>query len=334
MWRRYRLPLVSMALVLALPVAARATDTLEDYAKKCDAATGETVPDFDCDAGTAVPDTHTNGVSYGWGARCDRPNVLNHECDPGSRFQVLVNSANAAIVAHCRKKTATDDGKYGDIAVIQYGKKNGATCFYQSPTEGQRLDPKVKAPSKGQAAWPWFSPAQTASIHCGECHDNGPFIRSPYLAQLKDVTGAKDVLPGSHDVTFNSSEPYAFVGDDFKTWKAYMVEIRGNTCNDCHRMGVSNLAFHDVDPAHPELGGGGTARRLGIIATDRTQEQKNAHSNDSPIWMTPGQITFDQGNADAANAIRACALKFVANKFDGTKPLPAGCTVKLFAKAL
>ena len=317
-----------------VPGAARASDTLVDYAKKCDVAIGATVPKFNCDKGTEVPEGNNNGQPYGWSRICDRPNVLNHECDPGSHFKVLLDDENASIVAHCRKmRDKTDeDGKYGDIAVIQYSKKNGATCFYQALAEdGPRLPAEMPAPSTGSA--PWFSPTKTAGIHCGECHDNGPFVRSPYLAQLKDIAGAADVLPGSHDGSFNSTQPYAFVGDDFKTWKAYSIEISGNTCNDCHRMGVSNMAFKDVDPSHPSLGGGGTGRVLGIIATARSQSHKNPHSASSPIWMTPGQVTFDQGNANDAKAIRECALKFVANGFDATKPLPAKCTVKKFAGA-
>jgi hypothetical protein len=269
--------------------------------------------------------------------------VLNHVCDPGSRFQLLLDNANASIVAHCRKKLVedkvgppphtTDDGEYGDVAVIQYGKKNGATCFYQALTgmNGRnRLDAKFPAPSTGQT--PWITPAQTAHINCGECHDNGPFIRSPYIAQLVDIPGNKNVLPGSHDWTFNASEPYAFVGDDFATWRLWKVEIKDNTCNGCHRMGVSNLR-NKYDPVARANTGAGTSRALGIYATGETQEHKNEHSTESPIWMKPDQITFDKGNRKAALAIRACAVQFVANKFNSSKPLPAGCTVTWLAGA-
>jgi hypothetical protein len=344
---RSAVTIVSLLAAFAIPIAARASDTLEEYARKCDAAVGATVPDFNCDNGTLVPEGKTNGLQYGPGMKCDRPNVLNHECDPGSRFQVLVNSQDAAIVAHCRKKIDADheDGKYGDIAVIQYGKKSGATCFYQAPVDNgdhaTRLDQAVKAPSKGQSAWPWLTPKQTADIHCGECHDNGPFVRSPYLAQLADVAGAKDVLPGSHDLTFNSGEPYAFVGDDFKTWKAYKVEIKDNTCNGCHRMGVSNLAYHDTDATMPALspfganadpchvvsreGGGGTSRVFGIIATLKRQCRRNSSA---PTWMVPDTYAFDQANLDAANQIRECAIRFIK----GHSP-PGECKVTLFAGA-
>lgn len=343
--------------LLFVPNIVRATDTLQQYAQKCDAAIGETVPAFNCDDGQAVPEGRDNGKPYGFSRFCDWPNVLNHECDPGSKFQVLKDTDKATIVAHCRTKATPNDGKYGDIAVIQYSKVNGATCFYQQlpSTAVPRLPAQVEAPSAGNA--PWYQPKDTAAIGCGECHDNGPFIRSPYLAQLAGVTGAKFTLPGSHSQSFNDTEPYSFVGDDFKTWKAYKVEITGNWCTDCHRMGVSNLNTHDRDasltagaaldehtnPCHVQSqeGGSGTSRVFSIIATLPEQCQKfpNLHT-----WMIPFDYNsttanaskayhYSKANLNAANQMRACAMKFVASGYDTTKAPMPGCTVALFAQA-
>ena len=93
---------------------------------------------FDCDtddngAGKPVLEVpETNLTGGGWpNGFCDAPNVLNHACDPGSRFQVLKETNDVAIVGHCRKHGHADH-EYGDIAVIQYNKKNGAICFYQA----------------------------------------------------------------------------------------------------------------------------------------------------------------------------------------------------------
>src|SRR5215210_5653300 len=135
-------------------------DNLVDFAKKCAAATGEDVPGFNCNDGALVPETNLSG-SYP-NQFCDRPNVLNHVCDPNSRFQVLKQTDDVAIVAHCRKQDLGDD-KYGDIAVIQYNRKNGATCFYQALGV---LDAKVTAPSEGNGSgkFPWLEPMETAGI--------------------------------------------------------------------------------------------------------------------------------------------------------------------------
>ena len=302
--------LVVMTILLAGSTMAR-TETLQEYAQKCDRAIGATVPDFNCDNGTLVPTTHLANN------RCDRPNVLNHACDPGSRFQVLSdpNNEKISIVAHCRKMGKADK-RYGDIAVIQTNQSNGATCFYQALGD---LDGNVKAPSKGVGTPPfWIPPSEIASpsfpAPCGLCHDNGAIIRSPYLNQLKTKPHA---LPGFDDETFNSDQRYYFVGSNFAPWKAYKVEVAGSICNECHRMGVNNLAKGTMKNR-------GTARDLGIRATDRTQDAKNPHSAASPIWMIPGQRSlcpdqtdFCQANYDAARAIAACA-----DRFSEGSPLP------------
>jgi hypothetical protein len=302
---------VSQSSDEALVVSQRAAlssdpDALQQYAQECDQAIGVTVPDFDCDAGTEVPTTNYDSVH----GLCDRPNRLNYECDPGSHFTVLARTDSAYVVGHCRKKSL-GEGRYGDIAVIQYSRTNGATCFYQALGD---LDGHVKAPSKGLSAWTWKSPSGTASDHCAGCHDNGPFIRSPYLTQ---VTGV-NALPGAGDFAFNRNEPYAFVGADFASWKTYKVEIDGNICNSCHRLGTSRI-----------VSDGGTAMDFGIRATATSEASKNPHSPSSPIWMIPGQIKYSEANAAAAQEIKACAMRL------NEDPLPssASCRITLFAEA-
>ncbi len=296
-------------LLLALSNLVHAGDTLEAFAQKCDKAIGVTVRDFNCDEGTPVPVTHMVG------SVCDRPDQLNQDCDPGSRFQVLTNNANAYVVAHCRKRNEDlNPGKYGDIAVIQYNKNNGATCFYQGALNLDHSG-NVKAPSKGvgnPAFWMTPTAIKNSSFPCVSCHDNGPIIRSPYLSQ---ITGP-NTLPGAGNVQFNRNQPYSFVGADFADWKAYKVEVVGNLCNGCHRMGVSNI------------GGGGTSRDFGIRATALSQINKNPHSAASPLWMLPGQTSYSKANADFALAIKQCADQFHAS---AAAPNSPSCKITQFA---
>jgi hypothetical protein len=305
--------------------AAPNEQTLEDYAAECDKAVGVTVPDFDCDAGTDVPGQGNvfSGPDHPT-ATCDEPNRLRGKCDPGSRFQVLVRSDSAYIVAHCRKEGG-DPGMYGDIAVIQHSRTNGATCFYQalgdenhgdmpggSSAPGMSGQLPVKAPSNGQAGFQWKSPSETAAIGCGKCHDNGAIVRSPYLV---GVTGANE-LPDT------SGEPYSFVGEAFKDWKAYTVDV-GNECTSCHRLGVSNIG------AAKEKG---TALDFAMRATADSEVGKNATSPASPIWMLPDppQVIFDKDHEDEAKAIHDCA-----KNYDPSNPthLPDrdDCRITLFA---
>lgn len=311
---RLRPAWVAAPFVIAsvLTVAEARADALQDYAQQCDAAIGATIPDFDCDAGTEVPVTHPHPNANYPLTSCDRPNRLNRECDPGSKFQVFTRTPDVFSVGHCRKK-GRPNGEYGDIAVIQYNRNSGATCFYQALGT---LPAKVMAPSKGQGAWPWISPSGTAGIQCAECHDNGPFIRSPYLDQ---VTGA-NALPGSDDFGFNSTQPYAFVGSDFAAWKAFKVEVVGNECIGCHRLGANNFGLNS-----------GTALDFAIRATAPSENQKNPPSADSPIWMppVPVQTAFNQTHANSAQAIHDCAMHVTDNPLPNTD----ACRITQFAGA-
>ncbi len=288
------------------------TDTLSEYAAKCDVAVGLHVPRFNCDVGTEVPG---QGTVPG-GNLCDKPNVLNGRCDPGSKFQVLAQNADAAVVAHCRKVGLPVEGStYNDIAVIQYNKVNGAVCFYQALTNLDGHD--VGAPSDG--TWSrWISPAQTHGIGCTGCHDNGGFIRSPYLAQLK--TGLH-VMPSTAAGFDNLSTPLRYVGNDYSDDRSWSVTAPAASCpagesclpcTTCHRMAVNNV-----------LSGRGTASDLGLRATAPTQASKSSHSATSPIWMRPGQTIWKQEAESSAANHAGCANAFFASGFTS---LPAGCT--------
>ena len=309
-------------------------DSLQSFAKKCDAAIGETVPAFDCDDGTLVPENHLTGGPYPF-ATCDEPNVLNGACDPGSHFQVLKETNDVAIVGHCRKKGHANH-EYGDIAVIQYNKKNGAICFYQALSDSPPLPSKVTAPSAGNGSgqFPWLDPATTAGINCVQCHDSGPFIRSEYLAQLRNET--KNRLPGTNPgsgpwdqrFSWNQTLPLSFVGNDFQSWKTFALSITGagSGCLGCHRLGFSQSNGHyNV--------GSGTAQSFALIATAMSQSHKNPHGPDSPIWMTPGQITYSAANATEAQAAATCAGAIVADLNNpGSPEPPQGCQYIQFGR--
>ncbi len=322
----------SMVVVMATLPVAYAGDELQEYEAQCQEAIGATVPDFNCDAGTEVPTTNYQAPkTYRPKTACDRPNHLNGECDPGSRFQVLeLKPPNPDVyaVAHCRRQGLQEkqgevgesghvQGEYGDIAVIMHNKKNGATCFYQALATWEDDDTRekartplsgnVKAPSKGLAAWPWLEPEATARIGCGACHDNGPIVRSPYLSQVTGSGGSR-LLPGAGEDLFNGSgDPYYFIGSDFASWKAYQVEVSNNHCNNCHRMGVNNV------PSNRKLEAHGTARVFGIRATalDQGLTVKNELNPNSPMWMPPSdpEGKEQKAHAQSAKRIKDCAEK-------------------------
>lgn len=321
-------------------------ERLEDFSARCDKAMGGVgVQAFDCDDQDATEPPRQEQDGSG---NCGAPNVLNHMCDPGSRFHVLHRNENndgVYIVAHCRK-IGNATGKYSDVAVIQYNANSGATCYYQALGT---LSHNAPAPISGDTSY-WKTPAGTAGINCVRCHDTGPFIRSPYLAQLGEVwpyigdennphnSSAPNLpppddnyLPGTlmNDFagTWNSSMPYSFVGLNFQSWEAYSLSNSSDaTCLGCHRMGISRTegAWNN---------GQGTAERLGIIATDTSQTAKVGHGvddpgNSSPIWMTPGQIDYSGSTKTHADAISNCGLSFTDPNAAGIN----GCSMTRFAR--
>lgn len=344
-------------------------ESLPWMAHKCAAAMGNygngkpiEVTGFNCNDGVEVPDTHPNGGGFPFQV-CDRPNVLNGECDPGSRFQVLVDTENTAkqrvtIVAHCRHRNKGTD--YGDVAVIAHNFGTGDTCFFQDKNSGGGTLPSdVPAPKDDYTNKFWGTPAATAAIRCVQCHDNGPFIRSPYLTQLKGtprsearfiednpiiiaqaqaaMRSPKAYVPGSRDSNANRDQPYRFVGNDFQGWKAYAVSVQAtqipglsqNQCTSCHRLGVSTI---EAGGAREWQINQGTASKMGELATAAIQEHKNPHTpagadNFSPIWMLPVQSGYSESSFQEYRLVKACAKAIYDNAI-----LPTGCGYTQFAQ--
>lgn len=311
------------------------SDSLADYSKKCEIATGIKIPKFNCGEGTDVG----NQGDVPDGTACNKPNVLNGSCDPGSKFQVLPGrSTDAVAVAHCRKVGLPVDGDvYNDIAIIQYNKKTGAVCFYQALTNLPGSDiPSPAAPASPDGSgndgsrWSdnathWLSPETTHSIGCTGCHDNGGFIRSEYIAQV----AGKNALPTSGSGFDNKTTPLAYVGKDFVNDRSWSVNVskdttdHGKNCETCHRLGISNVT--DVFGLHHN----GTAAHFSLEATAATQPSKNPHSFESPIWMRPGQILYNAATEKTAQKYSDCAIAFAESNFTSA---PAGCVAKPLGK--
>ena len=73
--------------------------------------------------------------------------------------------------------------------------------------------------------------------------------------------------------------------------------------------------------------GRGSALDLGIRATAPYQASKHAHSEQSPIWMTPHATVFNQRAHDAALKFAECGAEFINNGYDRTALSP-GCIIK------
>lgn len=292
--------------ILAFSAQLSQAENLEQYAQKCDAEIGVTVPAFKCDEGSVVPGNIANSSGM-----CDTPAFLGgHGCSENSTIKVIHNSDDAYIVASCR----WNGSAYNDIAVIQHNKNNGATCFYQALGS---LPNSVPTPSNGTGGF-WETPAGTAGINCVACHDNGPILRTPYMAAIEtgpDIVPGKGALSGFND----HDSPYRFVGDDFQQWEVFDVDA-ANGCTSCHRMAVSATD-----------GVLNQSRGAALDWGPKSVGLKPMPFMIDPIWMFPG---IDSSNSvsvaaaqNLAQDLKDCA-ELVNPSLSGIQTPIAGCTVK------
>ena len=134
----------------------------------------------------------------------------------------------------------------------------------------------------------WLSPKAVAQSKpaCISCHDSGPFMYSPYIAQTTQ-------LPGD---PFGKYQPRA-IGQAFKVWpQPFAISTRGNTCTTCHRMGNMNSCSAATQMAT------GQATPPGTSATG--QQYPLSH------WMSPGnlhsRLQWDATFADSLRQLAAC----------------------------
>jgi len=318
-------------LLLLLAGAAAHAETLFEYGRQCAEQVTE-IPAFNCMAGEEIPITIDGKPvpPQPAPARCDRPSLLpqvdaQSQCVPGSRALVLRDDKTAQISAICRKQVARPAGSplFDEINVISHSLKNGKTCWFTAkaappltaaggidgrwvPSPSTLSAKPAPASADGVKALPadkvWQTPHQVAWSQpaCVNCHDSGPFMYSPYIAQTTQ-------LPGD---PFGFYEPKA-IGEDFKkAWarlNAFGITTRGNTCTACHRMGNMNsckLAMKQSTGQAPQQGG-----------DEWSKQFPQSH------WMSPGNLhtpaQWDEQFSESLKRLAACC----------EDPKGAGCKV-------
>lgn len=235
---RRSIALAALPLILASASGVLAQTSNRIYADQCVQAIG-TLPDFSCAAGTPIPITQDrlpveNPVP---GMDCDRPSLLQSDpgpdgqCVPHSRILNL-STADMMVAAMCRRTMIRDGAspEYDEIDVIAHNPTTGATCWFQAkgaagkPVQGGL----VPSPTAALDDSFWQSPETVAGGGCGNCHDNDPFMYSPYIGQVWLQVPAAPF------------GPYYHVGGEFgfAQWPLQGFDLPDNTCLSCHRIGI------------------------------------------------------------------------------------------------
>lgn len=226
-----------VALILSAPVLAQSST--ERYAAECRALVGP-LPPFSCADGVPVPVT-VNGQPVSDPMpqmTCDRPGLLDNgpgsdgQCVPGSRILNL-STETMQVSVMCRQKVirAPDSMAFDEVDVIAHNPATGATCWFHAT--GSRDAPVdgavVPSPTEAVDDSYWHAPETTASAGCGNCHDNDPFMYSPFVGQ---VWGSVPAAPFGR--YFHVGGPFGF-----DQWPVETFALRDNTCLGCHRIGTA-----------------------------------------------------------------------------------------------
>ncbi len=230
---------------------------LASYGQMCAEAIRE-LPVFSCQTGALIPITINGGQtpeSYVPNMDCDRPSLLplgedsDGQCIPYSRVLDL-SDGDAQVAALCRQKkirTASDARIYYDeIDIVAHSAKDGSTCWFQAkgknsaPLNGTLVPSPMKSkPAIDYAAADvfWESPIDVAKDDCGSCHDNDPFMYSPFIGQIWEK------------VPTDPFGWYKHLGKDFEDWKPVSLSTRNNPCVGCHRLGVQFTSGQGTEEA-------------------------------------------------------------------------------------
>jgi hypothetical protein len=287
-----KLTLLSLILGAAIAAAARdvAADEVKLYAEACQRDVGVAIQGFDCMTGSELPMTGTEGGT------CAKPPYLDQAgCHAGSRIGQQITAAQFGVVYLCRKKqSGLAPDRFDDIAVIETNFTTGATCFFQKLDAS--IDGKhIPSPSVG-GFWMKPSEMQDDQLACAQCHDSGPFIRTPYVMQAAEHIEA-------FKSKYRNRNYYWFGGNEFVDWngKVFKVSLENDAkCSGaCHIMGANN-----IDSTV------GTSAFLGLGATgqDPTEHlEDSTHHNDIAYWMRPGLLAPNADSKAASVAVANCA---------------------------
>lgn len=282
---------VSLWVLFVAPVLA-ATPTLYDYGKQCAQTLGVEIPKIDCldPAATLLPITVQGKPVDQMVEECDKPALLTDQkaCIPGARVhrfdQTNARGQKVQTVVFCRR-TRTAAAKlqppellthayFQDVGLIQYNTQTHQACWYFME-EDEVGKPSTAIPRPYSSSWAdgaanpeakaaneyWMSAERTNQSHCIKCHDNGVWLRSPFIAQ---AAGTPNAVPGNP----LAQVTHVTVGDLYTDWNGphlptsieidedawlkaqpeseqavYRRKIAAKevtsaaTCTNCHRLG-------------------------------------------------------------------------------------------------
>jgi hypothetical protein len=167
--------------------------------------------------------------------------AFNGGCNPGSKLGQLQHGS-VYVKWICRREHFQADVTnptipYDDTGFIVHNARTGATCFYDDhdglTTDGNNPDPNIDGDAAKAAAFAKTYIHQDGS-GCVGCHDNDPFLFTPYLRSVGWPTDGEWMTSAYWRVTASPDKAGA------KATVGKMLTSEGAAgCTSCHRIGQS-----------------------------------------------------------------------------------------------
>lgn len=222
-----------------------------DYAKMVEPDLG-VPPKIDLSESIEIPLFVNGKRSFGnLGQNLDNPSLLGKETVSGSTLQRYEGRTadgkplkDVVWVSFSRNSTRDVTKVMGSVQMIGYNRKTGATAFFESSDAIQPWVTLDKTTLRMRGVMPWidnpsefnkaFVPPRPDRPQCVQCHQADPFITNAFINAAKLPNSTESVVP-----VLGKDSPFYVIGG--KNWDMRTLEIEGNGCLSCHRVGMSTL---------------------------------------------------------------------------------------------
>jgi hypothetical protein len=241
-------------------------------------------------------------------------------CNPGSKLGQL-QRGSIWVKWICRRRNNSGNffdptHNYDDYRLIIFNERTGATCFFDDNdgfTNGTN-NPDIDLTSGDSEKVRSFltTYVRTEGSSCLGCHDNDPFLYSPYLKGAEWESSPSYTLGKYFAVHTKQAK---------KLPPKYLTSEKASPCLMCHRIGQGNTCRAlsadsagnpDIESMHAWVHGrsrnSAAKSSSGHIAPSGVVIDSNGRQWSFPAWMPPDmgedEVARERWNTDYAEAVQ------------------------------